>query len=213
MAVTKTTAEFLEIEKLLVDLVRSCYARGWVLGTSGNFSAVVSRNPLSLTITSTGLDKGCLSCDQLVRINAKGAVTSGTGKPSAETALHLVIVQARRAEVVLHTHSVWSTILSGLHAAEGGLWIEGYEMLKGLQGVTSHNHREWLPVIENDQDMPRLASVVEGVLRQHPEIHDFLLRNHGLYTWGENLAEAKRHLEILEFLLEALGRMRFAAAS
>jgi methylthioribulose-1-phosphate dehydratase len=100
-----------------------------------------------------------------------------------------------------------------VHAGEGGLWIEGYEMLKGLQGVTSHTHREWLPIIENDQDMSRLAAVVEAVLRQHPEIHGFLLRNHGLYTWGENLAQAKRHLEILEFLLEALGRMRFAAAS
>jgi methylthioribulose-1-phosphate dehydratase len=84
-------------------------------------------------------------------------------------------------------------------------------MLKGLKGVTSHAHREWLPIIENDQDMPRLAGVVETALRRQPEIHGFLLLNHGLYTWGENLAEAKRHLEILEFLLEVLGRIRFRA--
>jgi methylthioribulose-1-phosphate dehydratase len=206
------TRQFLEIETHLVELVRNCYARGWVLGTSGNFSAVVSREPLSLTVTCSGLDKSCLSADQFVRVNASGAVTEGAGRPSAETALHLVVVQARQAEVVLHTHSVWSTILSGLHAGQHGLWIEGYEMLKGLQGVTSHTHREWLPIIENDQDMPRLAGVVENLLRQHPEVHGFLLRNHGLYTWGENLAQAKRHLEILEFLLEALGRTRFAAA-
>lgn len=207
-----TARHFPTIETRLVELVRSCYARGWVLGTSGNFSAVVSREPLSLTVTCSGLDKSCLCEDQFVRVNASGAVTEGAGRPSAETALHLVVVQERHAQVVLHTHSVWSTILSGLHASQQGLWIEGYEMLKGLQGVTTHTHREWVPIIENDQDMPRLAAVVESVLRQHPEAHGFLLRNHGLYTWGEDLAQAKRHLEILEFLLEALGRTRSAAA-
>jgi methylthioribulose-1-phosphate dehydratase len=197
-----------EIERLLAELGRSCYARGWALGTSGNFSAVLSRDHFCLTITSTGVDKGALSADQFVRVDASGAITDGAGKPSAETALHLVVVRMRQANAVLHTHSVWSTILSDIHAGQHGLWIEGYEMLKGLEGVTSHTHREWLPIIENDQDIPRLAGVVETVLREHPAIHGFLLRNHGLYTWGENVAQAKRHLEILEFLLEALGRTR-----
>lgn len=201
-----TTRSWMEVERCLVQLARSCYARGWALGTSGNFSAVVSRTPFCLSITSTGLDKGSLTTDQLVRVDANGAVIHGTGKPSAETALHLVVARIRKAGAVLHTHSVWSTILSGLHATEHGLWIEGYEMLKGLRGVTSHAHREWLPIIENDQDMTRLADVVETALGRNPGTHGFLLRNHGLYTWGENLAEAKRHLEILEFLMEVLGR-------
>jgi len=79
-------------------------------------------------------------------------------------------------------------------------------MLKGLEGVKSHAHREWLPIIENDQEMARLAGVVEANLTQHPNSHGFLLGRHGLYTWGENLEQAKRHLEILEFLLEVLAR-------
>jgi methylthioribulose-1-phosphate dehydratase len=201
-----TSREVLEVETLLVELGMSCYARGWVVGTSGNFSAVVSRDPFCLTITSTGLDKGNLSADQFVHVDARGLAVQGTGRPSAETSLHLVVARVRQAGAVLHTHSVWSTILSELHAGERGLWIEGYEMLKGLRGVTSHTHREWLPIVENDQDMSRLADAVETVLAQHSEMHGFLLRNHGLYTWGDNLAEAKRHLEVLEFLMEVLGR-------
>lgn len=197
----------------LANLARSCYARGWVLGTSGNFSAVVSREPFCLTITATGLDKGSLSADHFVHVDAAGSVMPGTGKcatgkPSAETALHLVVAHLCRAGAVLHTHSVWSTILSEIHARTHGLWIEGYEMLKGLQGVTTHQHREWLPILENDQDMQRLAGEVETVLKQNPATHGFLLRNHGLYTWGENLSQAQRHLEILEFLMEILGRTR-----
>ena len=195
-------------ETLLAQIAKECYTRGWALGTSGNFSSVVSREPLVLTITATGLHKGTLSPDNFVRVDAKGTVVGGSGSPSAETALHLLLTNVRRAGAVLHTHSVWSTIISDLHTNASGLWIEGYEMLKGLEGVKSHAHREWLPIIENDQEMARLAGVVEANLTQHPNAHGFLLRRHGLYTWGESLEQAKRHLEILEFLLEVLGRTR-----
>ena len=193
-------------ETFLAQLARDCHSRGWVLGTSGNFSAVVSREPLVLTITATGQDKGRLSVEHFVRVDVSGTVVEGSGRPSAETALHLLLTNLRRAGAVLHTHSVWSTILSDHYADAGGLWIEGYEMLKGLEGVKSHTHREWLPIVDNDQDMTRLVGVVDAKLAQHPNIHGFLLRRHGLYTWGESLDQAKRHLEILEFLLEAVGR-------
>ena len=109
---------------------------------------------------------------------------AGDGRPSAETLLHLEIVKRRGAGAVLHTHSVWSTILSDLHASEGGLAIEGFEMLKGLDGVTTHEHREWVPIVDNDQDMTRLAADVRSALDQHPAAHAFLICRHGLYTWG-----------------------------
>ena len=206
------TREPSEIDMLLVELGRSFYARGWALGTSGNFSAVVSQDPFRLAITSTGSDKGSLKPDQLVQVDLNGIVVEGSHQPSAETAVHLVVARLRGAGAVLHTHSVWSTIISGLHAAQGGIWIEGYEMLKGLAGVNSHMHREWLPIIENDQDMMRLAGVVEKLLWQNSDAHGFLLRGHGLYTWGKDLAQAKRHVEILEFLLEVIGRTGYDSA-
>ena len=99
-------------------------------------------------------------------------------------------------------------MLSNLYFEDGGLLIEGYEMLKGLEGVKTHRHREWLPIIENSQDILALADVVADNLQQHPAAHGFLLRRHGLYTWGNDVAQAKRHVEILEFLLETLGRTR-----
>jgi methylthioribulose-1-phosphate dehydratase len=180
--------------------------RGWVLGTSGNFSAVAGRDPLRLAITRSGAAKGELSADDILEIDANGAVVGGGGSPSAEARLHLEIVRHRGAGAVLHTHSVWSTILSDRWASENGLAIDGYEMLKGLEGVTSHEHREWIPILENDQDMTRLADAVRETLSEHPACHAFLLRRHGLYTWGDTLPQAVRHVEIVEFLLEAVGR-------
>jgi methylthioribulose-1-phosphate dehydratase len=103
-------------------------------------------------------------------------------------------------------HSVWSTLLTDAH--EDGIVIEGFEMLKGLYGVTTHEHKEWIPIIENAQDMVLAAETLQELLGKHPETHAVLLRRHGLYTWGRTLAEAKRHIEILEFLFEVLGRKR-----
>jgi methylthioribulose-1-phosphate dehydratase len=212
------------------EIGRRFDARGWVLGTSGNFSAVVSRQPLRLAITASSVHKGQLRAVDILECDEQGALVgpdsalraspgksdSGRrGSPgkagpvrraSAETLLHVEIARRRGAGAVLHTHSVWTTVLSDLYAHEGGVSIEGYEMLKGLAGVSSHEQREWIPIVENDQEMPRLAQRVGALLDEHAGAHAFLLRRHGLYTWGETLEDAERHIEILEFLFEAIGR-------
>lgn len=212
-------AELPEIARRLAEAGRRFDARGWVLGTSGNFSAVITRDPLRLAITASGAWKGDLTAAEILEMDAYlsaeargakvdgNAAQAGSPRPSAEARLHLEIVRARGAGAVLHTHSLWSTLLSDRHAAAGGLAIEGYEMLKGLEGVATHEHREWIPILENDQDMVRLAGLVRDTLDRHPACHALLLRRHGLYTWGETLSEAVRHVEIVEFLLEASGRI------
>ena len=192
----------------LVRVGRDFHRRGWVLGTSGNFSAVLAREPLRLAITSSSVDKGRLSADQILEIDENGHVlsTGRPGKPSAETLLHLAIVGNLQAGAVLHTHSVWSTVLSDYHVGSAGFFIEGYEMLKGLDGVVTHEHREWVPILENSQNMEALAADAKRTLSENPRIHGFLIRRHGLYTWGKDLDEAARHVEIFEFLLESVGR-------
>jgi methylthioribulose-1-phosphate dehydratase len=215
------------VEEIVTDLAviaKGFYARGWLLGTSGNLSAVVRREPLELAITASGVDKGQLIPKQILMIDEKARVLNEHAagdspgfirssdknhtvyKPSDETLLHIRIVKERGAGAVLHTHSLWNTILSEVHASERGIQIEGYEMLKGLEGVRTHQHSEWLPIIENSQDMPALADTVSSVLERHPQTHGFLIKRHGLYSWGRDLAHAKRHIEIIEFLLETLGQ-------
>lgn len=202
------------LEKLaqtLVTIGRRLDACGWVRGTSGNFSAVISRDPLRLAMTPSAAAKGELSPEQILEVDAVAStVGDRPGRPSAEALLHVRLVGVRQAGAVLHTHSIWSTMLSDLHGADGGLAIQGYEMLKGLDGVASHEHREWIPIVENDQDMTRLSDVVERTLERHPAAHGVLIRRHGLYTWGEDLPAAVRHVEILEFLFEAIAHTRLA---
>lgn len=200
---------FQEIASGLAAVARGFHGRGWLLGTSGNLSAVVQREPLQIAMSPSGVDKGELRPEQLLTIDENASIVGQLGgKPSDESLLHIRIVKERGAGAVLHTHSIWNTILSDLYASDGGIKIEGYEMLKGLQGVRTHEHAEWLPIVENSQDMPALAETIGATLNEHKAAHGFLLRRHGLYSWGEDLSHAKRHIEIIEFLLEAIGRTR-----
>jgi len=191
---------------------REFHNRGWARGTSGNYSAILRREPLRLLITSSGLDKTFLTERDFLEIDERGNVLDGHGKPSAETALHLLLASMRDTlGCVLHTHSVWNTLLSEQYVSQGGFAISGYEMLKGLEGVKTHKHREWIPVFDNDQDVPVLAEKVAAELERDPAAHGFLIAGHGLYTWGDNLAQARRHVEIFEFLFEVAGRREFAS--
>lgn len=196
-----------------IDALRATGAmlwqRGWSLGTSSNYSVVVQREPLELVITASGKDKGQLGRHDFVRVNAEGKPTSPEQpKSSAETLLHVVAAQQANVGAVLHTHSVWGTILSERFHSQGGIEITGFEMLKGLAGVPTHEYKAWIPIFENTQHIPLLAKQVRDRLHNpdQPLRHGYLIRRHGLYTWGADLAEARRHVEIFEFLFECLGR-------
>ncbi|MGF1574203.1 MAG: methylthioribulose 1-phosphate dehydratase [Sumerlaeia bacterium] len=190
-----------EVVDQLASAAEGFYQRGWAFGTGGNFSALVGRNPLRLLITASGVDKGKLNRTTFVLLNENGQLLEGCGKPSAETDLHYAIYNNTDAGAVLHTHSVWSTVLSQKYLQAGEIRIKGLEMLKGLSGVTTHQHEEVFPVLENSQDIDALSEKVTGLFDKSPGIHAFLLSGHGLTTWGKTIEEARRHVEIIEFLL------------
>ena len=192
--------------RALARAAAELHRRGFMLATSGNLSVVVEKEPLRLMVTPSGGDKGALESADMVQVDEKGAVVAGANRPSAETALHLEIVSQTDAQSVVHTHSVWSTLVSSGHAVEGGVTVSGFEMLKALRGVTTHRHREWVPILANAQDYAELRQEVKRTLQARPESHGLLLAGHGLYSWGTSLREALRHAEALEFLLEVKGR-------
>ena len=129
----------------------------------------------------------------------------GAGRPSAETPLHAQIYRRRpRVRAIAHTHSVAATVLSRALAAEGYIVLSGFEMLKALVGVITHEATIRLPIFPNDQDVERLASLVDDELGGDPSVHGYLLAGHGLYTWGNDVSEAVRHVEAIEFLLECV---------
>jgi len=194
----------------LIRIGADFHARGWSLATSSNYSVVLSRDPLRILITASGKEKQNLTGRDFVVVDEAGrAVDAADNKPSAETMLHVVAAQQPDVGAVLHTHSVWGTVLSDLYFNRGRVPIEGYEMQKAFTGVTSHEQALNVEIFENTQDIAALAQEVGRRLKdpERPLRHAYLIRRHGLYTWGRDLAEARRQIEALEFLFEVTGRM------
>ncbi|WHZ19067.1 MAG: methylthioribulose-1-phosphate dehydratase [Rhodanobacteraceae bacterium] len=175
-------------------------ARGWTPATSSNFSMRIDDTRVAVTIS--GRDKGALTPDDVMAVHIDGKPVDPTLRPSAETALHLQIYR-REPDVgaVLHTHSHNQTVASRLFAPQGKITLHGWELQKAITGYTTHASELDLPVFPNSQDMRDIESKVDAWFDAGKPLYAYLIDGHGLYTWGRSMAEARRHLEALEFLL------------
>ncbi|CAI0951201.1 MULTISPECIES: methylthioribulose 1-phosphate dehydratase [Serratia] len=187
----------------LTALLAACHwigEKGWCPATGGNMSLRLDDE--RCLVTESGKDKGSLTAADFLRVDtADNHVPSGR-TPSAETGLHTLIYRLYpQIGAVLHTHSVNATVLSRVERSEA-LVLQGYEMQKSLGGQNSHLDRVAIPIFDNDQDIPRLAARVAAYAETTPLQYGFLVRGHGLYCWGRQVAEARRHLEGLEFLFQ-----------
>lgn len=191
-------SEFHRQATSLIEAGRQLYARGMVPATSGNFSARMTDGNLAITVS--GAHKGRLTQDDIMTVDAAGRSLDGR-RPSAETLLHVGIYRRYpEAQLILHPHSAHATVLSRL--CKDSLLLQDYELLKAFPGIHTHACTVSVPVLENDQDMTRLAASVDASLNGVENVYGFLIRGHGFYTWGETIADALRHVEAFEFLFE-----------
>jgi methylthioribulose-1-phosphate dehydratase len=182
----------------LVAAGRDLYARGMVPATSGNFSVRLGNGDILITVS--GAHKGRLEPEHLMLIDADGRALED-GRPSAETALHVQLYRRfTDCNAVLHPHPASATLLSRLDS--GPCVLRGYELLKALPGIDTHECEVTIPNFPNDQDIGRLALQIDGWMDGNAPVAAYLISGHGLYTWGNNLEEALRHVEALDFLFE-----------
>lgn len=174
------------------------YQAGWSSATSSNYSMRLDERTIAITVS--GKHKGLLTLDDIMTVDLNGNPVNTQAKPSAETLLHTSLYQLdNRIGAVLHTHSVNATLISRLNPTKQ-LIIKDYEMQKALSGTKTHETETRVPVFDNTQDMPKLVKEVETYWHANTPMHGYLIRGHGLYTWGETMTEARRHVEAFEFL-------------
>ena len=196
-----TRDPFAECADCIVANAAELSALGWTPATSSNFSMRVDATHAAITIS--GRDKGHLGRDDIMLIDLHGHAVGTTARPSAETALHPQVYRRwPEMTAVLHTHSRTQSVASRLYAARGTIQLQGWEVQKAISGYTSHDSVLEIPVFPNTQHMPDLVAQVDAWLDAGKPLHAYLIDGHGIYTWGRDMAEARRHLEALEFLLE-----------
>lgn len=191
-------AIFADCAALLVAVGHELYRQGWSPATSSNYSMRLDSD--SCAITVSGKHKGRLTVRDIMSVDLDGQPLMDA-KPSAETLLHTQLYRFDDAiGAVLHTHSPHATVLSRYLAARDHLVLAGYELLKAFRSITTHDTTMIVPIFDNTQDIPALAQQVSAYLSANPACCAYIIRGHGVYTWGATLDDCLRHLEALEFL-------------
>jgi methylthioribulose-1-phosphate dehydratase len=199
----KYSQDFTTAAAALCDVGRLIHSKGWVPATSGNFSARLPDG--TIAITTSGKHKGFLQIDDIMLIDANANSLDGKTQ-SAETVLHTSLYKRfPDVHAVLHPHPINSVFISKLFQRE--CVLQNYELLKAFHGVTSHEVRVTIPIFANDQDIPRLANLIERYL-DRVLCYGYIIGGHGLYTWGESISEAFHHLEALDYLFDCELRLR-----
>ena len=209
------------IKQDLIQVAHFCAVKGLVPATSGNFSARLENQEILISVS--GKDKATLAEGDLMLVdflgranlkeddeNSENGVVQPSLKPSAETLLHTQVYRTfPNAKFIAHFHSSSSAVLSKVLLKQGikALKLEGFELLKALSGVSTHDHTEIVPIFPNNQDIEELADLIQPVIDQlansEKPLHAYLLAGHGLYTWGSTVSETIRHVDALNTLIES----------
>lgn len=195
-----------QLARQIVEAGQFLYGRGWSPATSSNYSVRLSAEQALLTVS--GKHKGQLGPDDVLATDLDGNSLEPGKKPSAETLLHTQLYRWQAGiGAVLHTHSVNATVLSRL-ALSDSLVFADYELQKAFSGINTHECQVEVPIFDNDQDIARLAARIQPWLDAHPDCVGYLIRGHGLYTWGAQMSDALRQIEAFEFLFECELKVR-----
>ncbi|MFD2171651.1 methylthioribulose 1-phosphate dehydratase [Tumebacillus lipolyticus] len=190
------------IAEQLVNVSRNFAEKGWFPATSGNLSVKLNQDPLMFGVTASGRDKESLTIHDILFVDGDSKALEPTSlKPSAETLVHAEVYKkiGAGAGAVLHVHTIYNNLISEVYAEQGSVTITDMELIKGLniweEGATIE-----VPIVENFADIPKLAAEIGK--RLDPRVPGVLIRKHGIYAWGEDVAAAKRHVQAFEFMFQ-----------
>lgn len=190
------------MKEALTQVIRMYHVKGWSPATSTNYSFRMPENPNVIIVSRSGIDKSVFKAADFMEVDMQGSPLPDYAgiRPSAETLIHCQLYTLfPETMCIVHSHSVYSVLQSMKN--EQSVMLSGYEVLKGFEGIKTHETTVQIPVFANTQDMPAFSQLLETE-KERLTVPAFIMRQHGTYAWGRNLLEAKRHLETTEYLLE-----------
>lgn len=188
-------------------------AKGWFPATSGNLSIRLGGKGMQeqflFAVTASGKDKSAHTPEDFLLVDETGSPTESTQlKPSAETLIHCEIYRLTGCGAIFHVHTVFNNVVSEMFWQRGSIPVQGVELIKAFN-IWEEEAEIEIPIVPNYADIAKIAALIaERVVSRVPGI---LLHKHGIYAWGDNAFEAKRHLEAFEFLFEYVFRLMNSA--
>lgn len=178
-----------EAKEMIVEIGKRIYDRGLVASNDGNISILVSEN--ELWATPTGVSKGFMTTDMMVKTDLEGNILAGDRKPSSEIKMHYrVYKESKEARAVVHAHPPVATAFAVAGRALDKAYLTEGVLQLGVVPLTPYA-------------TPTTAEVPEAIAPYCREYHAMLLANHGALTWGRDVLEAWRRMEAVEYCANA----------
>ncbi len=181
-----------EIKKLMVEIGQRVWTRGFVAANDGNFSVRLSEN--RILTTPTGVSKGFMTTEMIVKVDARGKVLEGNRryKPSSELPMHLEVYRQRPdVQAVVHAHPPFATAF-----AVAGIPLDQCVLPEAVLTLGA------VPIapfaLPSTEEVPLS---IRDLIRQSDVI---LLENHGALTVGPDLLSAYYKMETLEHTAKIL---------
>ena len=191
---------------LICELGRRFYDRGWVSGTGGGIALRLGDRTL---MAPSGVQKELMRPEMMFELDANGDIARYPDDKALQVSqcrpLFLAAMELRHAGAVIHAHSkaaLMATLCFGDRVT-----LSKLEMMKGLRGIGYDDTHE-VPIIENTAQECDLKDSLVVAMRAFPRTHAVLVRRHGMYVWGQDWREAKRHAECYDYLLDIAVEMR-----
>ena len=179
-----------QAKQMILEVGRRMYQGGFVAANDGNISCKVGDN--GIWATPTGVSKGFMTEDMLVKLDLDGNVLEGTHKSSSEIKMHLrVFKENPKVQGVVHAHPLTATAF-----ACAGISLEEPVLMEGVLSLGC------VPLVHFA--LPGTEEVPEAVAPYCREYNAVLLANHGALTWGDNLMQAYYRMETTEYYAKIL---------
>lgn len=174
-----------EIKREICEIGKRIYDKGFVAANDGNITVKVNNN--EFWATPTGVSKGYMTPDMLIKVDGEGRVLEGKLKPSSELRMHLRVYRERPdVNAVVHAHPPTATGF-----AIAGIPLDKYTMPEAIIFLGS------VPLTA--YGTPSTDEIPDAVSKHIQNYDAFLLQNHGALTLGVDLTTAYFKMETLEF--------------
>ena len=191
--------------ELVCELCRQFYGLGWASGSGGG---IAIKHPTldQILVAPSGVQKERLKIDDLFVVNTAGEILKAPINPLLELSQCWPLFQhafvKRGAGAILHSHSI-NAVLATRYTGVGKFTLpEGFcEMVKGLRGKGFHDSVT-VPVINNTAHECDLADTLGWQMDKHPDVDAVLVRDHGIYVWGDTWQKAKTQAECYDYLFQ-----------
>lgn len=173
-----------QIRRDICKVGQKLYDKGFVAANDGNISVKINEN--EIIVTPTGVSKGDMTPESLVKMNLDGTVISSKSRPSSEVKMHIQVYKINpNIKSVVHAHPPLATAF-----AVARIPLDRPILAEAVVNLGV------VPVA--DYALPGTEDVPNSITPYVKDYNAVLLANHGLLTWGDDITQAFFRMESVE---------------